>query len=349
MRDGKDLSDPRETNRRMRGIRQVLPTIIVDTFSASRRGSSSYSDPASAVRHGRSVSGERTPLLSGYRDSSPASKRHDRPPDDQGLLTVPGHSPLSYGGATLYPTPPASDNGSVYRHSGDIASWSGDESVRYGAEQSIQVKDNPFEFTPEVLLEMLDAKSLPALWALGGLQGLVRGLRTDSCSGLSDDETAIDEIAGLHQAAIDLGPTFTYMGRSSLRGLLARSLLPRSTTAQHFGDRKRVFGTNHLPEKKSKSLLQIMWITFNDKVLIILTVVAMISLVLGLYQDFGQPRRDDGGPKVRWVEGATIMVAVAIVVIVGSINDYQRELQFVKLAKKVRVFFHLPVALTDGV
>jgi P-type Ca2+ transporter type 2C len=74
--------------------------------------------------------------------------------------------------------------------------------------------------------------------------------------------------------------------------------------------------------------------TFNDKVLIILTIVATISLGLGLCQDFGQSGRY-GGPKVRWVEGVTIMVAVAIVVIVGSLNDYQKERQFIKLNRKV--------------
>jgi Ca2+-transporting ATPase len=77
-----------------------------------------------------------------------------------------------------------------------------------------------------------------------------------------------------------------------------------------------------------------MWMIFNDKVLIILTVVAAISLILGLYQDFGDLSRFEG-PKVRWVEGVTIMVAVALVVVVGSVNDYQKEQQFIKLGKKV--------------
>lgn len=73
-----------------------------------------------------------------------------------------------------------------------------------------------------------------------------------------------------------------------------------------------------------------MWATSNDSVLVILTIVAAISLALGLYQDFGEPGRSDG-PKVRWVEGVTIIVAVSIVVIVGSLNDYQKEKQFANL------------------
>jgi Ca2+-transporting ATPase len=80
--------------------------------------------------------------------------------------------------------------------------------------------------------------------------------------------------------------------------------------------------------------LQIIWITFNDKVLIILTIVATLSLALGLYLDFGQLGRY-GGPKVRWVEGVAIMVTVTIVVVVGFLNDYQKEQQFIKLNKRV--------------
>lgn len=58
-------------------------------------------------------------------------------------------------------------------------------------------------------------------------------------------------------------------------------------------------------------------------------------------QDFGtEPERIpsptcEGGfcelPKVDWVEGVAIMVAILIVVLVGSINDFQKERQFQKL------------------
>lgn len=44
-----------------------------------------------------------------------------------------------------------------------------------------------------------------------------------------------------------------------------------------------------------------------------LSVAAVISLALGLFQDFGTPRKDDE-PPVDWVEGVAIVVAIAIVV-----------------------------------
>jgi magnesium-transporting ATPase (P-type) len=73
--------------------------------------------------------------------------------------------------------------------------------------------------------------------------------------------------------------------------------------------------SNRLPEKKSKSLLELAWLAYNDKVLILLTVAAVVSLALGLYQTFGTPH-EPGEAKVEWVEGVAIIVAILIVVIV---------------------------------
>lgn len=79
---------------------------------------------------------------------------------------------------------------------------------------------------------------------------------------------------------------------------------------------------------------------------ILLTIAAVVSLALGLYQDLGAPTHytfDDqncpppqgcADPKVDWVEGVAICVAIAIVILVGSINDWQKERQFKKLNEK---------------
>lgn len=63
----------------------------------------------------------------------------------------------------------------------------------------------------------------------------------------------------------------------------------------------------------------------------------MISLALGLYQDIGihettpcsyDPTQNCTAPKVDFVEGVAIIIAVVIVVLVGSLNDWQKERQF---------------------
>jgi Ca2+-transporting ATPase len=205
-----------------------------------------------------------------------------------------------------------------------------------GEEAHFHVEDNPYAFSPGQLSKMFNPKSLRAFCALGGLRGLEQGLRTDSSSGLSMDETTLDGTVDFNSVTRAASSTFAENGVLSLGSAPCptASAPIRHTSSEPYIDRKRVFGINRLPERKSKSLLQIMWMTFNDKVLIILTVVASISLALGLYQDFGQTDKY-GGPKVRWVEGVTIMVAVVIVVVVGSLNDYQKEQQFIKLNRKV--------------
>lgn len=68
-----------------------------------------------------------------------------------------------------------------------------------------------------------------------------------------------------------------------------------------------------------------------------LTIAAIVSLGVGLYEDIAVPEYDTMGnriPGVKWVEGVAILVAVIIVVLVGSVNDFQKERQFRKLNAK---------------
>ncbi|CDO91918.1 unnamed protein product [Kluyveromyces dobzhanskii CBS 2104] len=103
-------------------------------------------------------------------------------------------------------------------------------------------------------------------------------------------------------------------------------------------ERTQVYGLNRIPERKGKTFFRLAWEAFNDKIMILLTIAAVISFSLGLYESLGQPPEYDpeGNEivKVEWVEGVAIMIAVVVVVLVGAINDYQKELQFAKLNKK---------------
>jgi Ca2+-transporting ATPase len=66
-------------------------------------------------------------------------------------------------------------------------------------------------------------------------------------------------------------------------------------------------------------------------------VAAVVSLAVGLYEDIAVPEYDALGNKiagVKWVEGVAIIVAILIVVLVGSVNDFQKEKQFRKLNAK---------------
>lgn len=82
---------------------------------------------------------------------------------------------------------------------------------------------------PSALNALLDPKSLPNLQAMGGDKGLVEKLFSNAETGLSEKD-------------LQAGATIE--------------------------DRKRIYGENKLPQRKSKSLLQLMWIAYQDKLLV---------------------------------------------------------------------------------
>lgn len=207
-----------------------------------------------------------------------------------------------------------------------------------GTEPDFERANNTFAFTPGQLNKLLNPKSLSAFYALGGLSGLEKGLRTDRRAGLSVDEAALDGSVSFDEVTSSLAKTVSPTDKTP-GAVVTSTVSPQATYTHHasssapFQDRKRIFQDNRLPVKKGKSIFQLMWITYNDKVLILLSVAAAISLGVGLYQTFGAKHGPDE-PKIEWVEGVAIIVAIVVVVIVGSLNDYQKERQFVKLNKK---------------
>jgi len=210
-----------------------------------------------------------------------------------------------------------------------------------GEEHLFAVENNPFAFSPGQLSKLVDPKSLPALQALGGIGGLERGLRTDRRSGLSLDETHFPDVVTFQEATAHESGTrpeaFQKTGRTDTApqevGLGSiHPLAFHGQTDDSYVDRKRVFQEHRLPERKSKSFLQLAWIALHDRVLILLSVAAVVSLALGLYQTFGP--HHDGTARVEWIEGVAIVVAILIVVLVGALNDWQKERQFRKLNQK---------------
>ncbi|KAI9775470.1 MAG: hypothetical protein M1839_001087 [Geoglossum umbratile] len=286
--------------------------------------------------------------------SSPASRGNDR---SGTFLSVPGRrsagnsldweegsrSSSSYGGETYLSGPPTSPQDSSHRHRGgysDVEAILHDEDALQpdpGTEADFSVEDNKFAYTPGHMTKLFNPKSLGAFHALGGLRGIEKGLQSNIQSGLNLDETELPGYVTFDEAKAAPFDDSKFQNADNL-GLVttdtqtAASRLGRHSD-QSFADRKRVFKENRLPEKKTKNILELAWIAYNDNVLILLTIAAVISLALGLYQAFGQPHTN-GEARIEWVEGVAIMAAVIIVVVVGAANDWQKERQFVKLNKK---------------
>ncbi|OBT53106.1 hypothetical protein VE04_07948 [Pseudogymnoascus sp. 24MN13] len=199
--------------------------------------------------------------------------------------------------------------------------------------EDFQVADNKFAFVPGQMSKLIDPKSLSAFYAVGGIEGLERGLRTDRLGGLSPDEAFLYGTISLEEARITRPPSKHPPITHRTEYESPRPLIKAQGPDQSFSDRRRTFGDNRVPEKKPKNILQLAWMAYNDRVLILLTIAAVISLAVGLYQTFGQPHKE-GEAAVEWIEGVAITVAILIVVVVGALNDWQKERQFGKLNKK---------------
>ncbi|KAF2083154.1 calcium-translocating P-type ATPase [Saccharata proteae CBS 121410] len=268
--------------------------------------------------------------------SSPTSKWANEP---HNFLSVPsvrsrgnsmdsgtedGPSSVSSNSGTYVNTNPSSPEARSKPFPGKDEILNDDEALHPdpGTEDAFQVEDNKFAFSPGQLSKLYNPKSLGAFHALGGLAGLEKGLHTNRKGGLSTDEQFIDSYVSFEEATTP-STTETHTSTSARGG----------AKESQFADRKRVFTDNRLPERKPKNIFQLAWMAYNDKIIILLTVAAVVSLALGLYQTFGQSHKD-GEPKVEWVEGVAIIVAIVIVVVVGAVNDWQKERQFVKLNKK---------------
>jgi Ca2+-transporting ATPase len=103
----------------------------------------------------------------------------------------------------------------------------------------------PFREKPSRLAMLVDPKSVDDLEKIGGVQGMLEGLGVDPKMGLGD-ETHQGEGAPRSGREVGNGPQFQ-------AGLEKR---------------RTVYGRNDLPERPSKTLLQLMWIAFKDKVLV---------------------------------------------------------------------------------
>ena len=198
--------------------------------------------------------------------------------------------------------------------------------------QDQQVDPRPFRFRPFQLASLLDPKNLDALESLGGVRALLDGLGTDPSHGLTIHHRKSSDIslgASQRHDRMDDHPLSTISVVPPHDLVVSdKNSSPYLTSLE---ERRRIFGENILPQRASKSLLALMWLALKDKVLVriftnsvqlhrnvlrikvLLSIAAVVSLALGLFQDFGTPL-PDGEPPVDWVEGVAIMIAILIVV-----------------------------------
>ncbi|KAF8540001.1 hypothetical protein BDD12DRAFT_917198 [Trichophaea hybrida] len=132
----------------------------------------------------------------------------------------------------------------------------------------------------------------------GGLRGLEFSLRTKRRSGFSLDKTTINQKKRIGRVAVS-----------------------------------KLWHYNRPPGRQIRSVRELILGAYNDNILILLSIFAFISLGLGLYQKFAVQQADNK-QHTQWVDSVTTIVVLAIAVLVGAVNDWGKEMQFVQLNKK---------------
>ncbi|KXJ89714.1 hypothetical protein Micbo1qcDRAFT_10312 [Microdochium bolleyi] len=340
------MPDPTHQSGASAPARSRAPTITVDEANAPAPATDALSV---------SPTSDRTHLPGDNRPTSPADGRDSRPVSPfnnsnhgpkvgQGFLSVPSPEHRSRQNSVDSNEGARSVNFSqgetVVAQKTNSEAGPGNEAIMndpdalkpdQGKDDDFVVENNPFAFSPGELTKMFNPKSLSAFYKLGGLTGIEKGLRSNRESGLNVDERKLHGAVSFEQAT-DRSSKDKTQNTDALDGTPAQGTGSNGAD-EPFSDRIRVYKDNRLPEKKGKSFLQLVWITYNDKVLILLSIAAVISLAVGLYQTFGGEHKA-GEPAVEWIEGVAIIAAITIVVLVGSLNDWQKERQFAKLNKK---------------
>jgi len=102
-------------------------------------------------------------------------------------------------------------------------------------------------------------------------------------------------------------------------------------TEKDLADRKRIYGINAFPKPKIRTLYEIVMANFEDDTNRILLAAACVSMVIGIIQE--------GFPE-GMVEGTSICIALAIIIVVGSSNEYvasQRTASMIAMSDKQMV------------
>eukprot|EP01060_Flectonema_neradi_P013610 TRINITY_DN2034_c2_g1_i1.p1 TRINITY_DN2034_c2_g1~~TRINITY_DN2034_c2_g1_i1.p1 ORF type:complete len:1142 (+),score=272.42 TRINITY_DN2034_c2_g1_i1:43-3426(+) len=91
-------------------------------------------------------------------------------------------------------------------------------------------------------------------------------------------------------------------------------------------ERKKIYGINKLPEEEEVTYWRFLKEALSDKMMILLLVLGITALIIGLTTP--EAGKDEVHYSTAWIDGTFIIVAVSIVVLVTTINDYLKELKF---------------------
>lgn len=85
--------------------------------------------------------------------------------------------------------------------------------------------------------------------------------------------------------------------------------------------RKSFFGENKKPQPQMPPFSESLMGAADDLIVLVVAGLALLSIITGMVQNW----------KVGWIEGVAILCALALLILITSINDWNKDRQFVKL------------------
>jgi len=99
-------------------------------------------------------------------------------------------------------------------------------------------------------------------------------------------------------------------------------------TSSDLARRRAEYGSNTRHVREVQSLCELIMNVFDDFILKVLCVAAVVAMVVGIYND---------GWGLGWIDGVSILVAIVIIIIVTVANDMAKESKFQELMERADV------------
>ena len=147
--------------------------------------------------------------------------------------------------------------------------------------------------------------------------------KTDSSSDFNISAIDLENLMGKYKERGNDFLDLKYFEEKSVAELVQDLKTDTEIGLTSFEGREEAFGSNKVFVEPVPHFCSYVWEALKDLMVRILIVAAIVSIVLGCtFSD--DPSKD-------WIDGVSIVIAVLVVVLVGSITDYQKEKKFHEL------------------
>ena len=142
--------------------------------------------------------------------------------------------------------------------------------------------------------------------------------------GFGIDATSLENIMGKYkERGTDFQDLKYFTSQNGIQNLIDALYTNVEKGIKNIAGREEVYGSNKVFVEPVPPFCAYVWESLEDMMVRILIVCAIIQIILGCTLS------DD--PSKDWIDGMSIIVAVLVVVLVGSITNYQKETKFHEL------------------